>query len=135
MNPHFLLNNPRGEQRKFDASRGFESQPESTLPLPQAYRQQKQRLRHSLTQFSAQRAARINERTLPIPNHIDYVRIDFFVVFSNDEFKTKSRFRNEFGLVPVAYANFNQTVYFAIADQTKFTFFVSLLQNFIDSRD
>jgi subtilisin family serine protease len=136
MKPHFLLNNPRGEQRKFDASRSFGSQPEETPPLPQAYRQQKLRLHNSLTQFSVQRSARINERTLSIPNHIDYVRIDFFIVFNNnEEFKTKTRFRNEFGLIPVAYANFNQTVYFAITDQSKFTFFVSLLQNFINSRD
>ncbi|WP_332732647.1 S8 family peptidase [Flavihumibacter sp.] len=136
MKTHFLLNNPRGEKLKFDASRGFESQPEDILPLPQAYRQQKQRLRNSLTQFSAQLIARIKERTLSIPNHIDYIRIDFFVVFNNsDEFKTKTRFRNEFGLVPAAYANFNQTVYFAIADHTKFAFFVSLLMKFIDSPD
>lgn len=136
MKPHFLLNNPRGEQRKFDASRGFENTPEKTPPIPQAYRQQKQRLSNSLRQFFEQRTARLRQRTLNLLTHIDYLRIDFFVVFNNnDELKTKTRFKNYFGLVPVAYANFNQTVYFAIADQTKFTFFLSLLQNFIESRD
>lgn len=136
MKPHFLLNNPRGEQRKFDASRGFEDQAENTEPPPQAYAQQKQRLSSSLTRFAFQRESRISERTLTLTEHIDYIRIDFFVVFNdNDEFKTKTRFKNDYGLVPVSYTNFNQTVYFAIADTIRFTTFVSRLQNFINSAD
>jgi subtilisin family serine protease len=134
--PHLLLNNPRGEQRKFDASRGFTEEPERSSPPPSAYRPQKDKLNTSLTRFTSQRQLRSRSRTIEIPTHIDYVRIDFFDVFYNHPvFKTKASFRNNFGLVPVAYANFNQTVYFVIVDESKFATLLTLLQAFINSRD
>ena len=136
MKPHLLLNNPRGEQRRFDASRSFKKEPERPTPAPSAYRPQKDKLGTSLGRFRRKRQQRAISRTLRVPTHIDYVRLDFFDIFYNHPvFKTKSRFRNDFGLVPVAYANFNQTVYFVIADEGKFATFLTLLQAFINSRD
>jgi subtilisin family serine protease len=136
MRPHLLLNNPRGEQRRFDASRGFTEEPERPTPTPSAYRPQKDKLSTSLVRFRRKRQQRATSRTLQVPTHIDYVRIDFFDIFYNHPvFKTKTRFKNDFGLVPVAYANFNQTVYFSIADEGKFATFITALQAFINSRD
>jgi subtilisin family serine protease len=136
MKPHLLLNNPRGEQRHFDASRGFETNMASEPPLPSAYRPQKTRLNASLIRFNRQRSERLKQRTLNVPTHFEYIRVDFFVVFNNNpEFRTKTRFRNEFGLAPVAYINFNKTVYFAIVDETRFRSFTALLEQFINSRD
>lgn len=140
MKPHLLLNNPRGEQRSFDASRGFETPSVSDAPLPLAYRRQKNKLNAAFVRLNQQMAERAEQRTLIVPQQIDYVKIDFFVVFSNNEdvftkTKLRSRFRNDFGLVPVAYANFNQSVYFAITDEGRFRAFTGLLQQFINSKD
>jgi subtilisin family serine protease len=136
MKPHLLLNNPRGEQRRFDASRGFTEEQERPTPPPSAYRVQKVKLATSLGRFRRKRQQRARSRTIEVPTHIDYIKIDFFDIFYNHPvFKTKSRFRNDFGLVPIVYTNFNQTVYFVIADEGKFAAFLTLLQAFINSRD
>lgn len=136
MRSHLLLNNPRGEQRRFNASRGFTEEPERRTPPPAAYRPQKDKLNNSLNRFRRKRSQRAGARTLQVPTHIDYVRVDFFDIFYNHPvYKTKTRFKDDFGLVPVAYANYNQTVYFVIADEGKFAAFVTLLRAFINSRD
>lgn len=135
MKPHLFLNNPRGEQKKFNTTRNIEIE---AIPLKpsQAYKPQKNKLNGALGRFEKNRSQRIQERTIDVPEHLEYIRIDFFIVFNNNEpFKTKSRFKSQFGLVPVVYTNFNQSVLFAITDNVKFSSFLTLLQEFINSPD
>ena len=115
MNPHLFLNNPRGESKNFNVARFIESEDEDDASVPdkqpEAYRSQKHSLNDNLSSLLRVRRERHERRNLQIPEHIDYVLINFFPVFNNSEkFKTRTRFEKEFGLTPVAYFNFNQSV-------------------------
>src|SRR5690606_9896200 len=102
----------------------------------EAYRPQKDRLSTSYQAFDSARRNRLNRRTLDIPAHIAYVEIHFYIVFGdNAPFKTKTTFENKFGLSPVMYSNFNNTVLFAISNEDKFERFVELLSQFVASAD
>lgn len=132
--PHLFLGNPRGQHRKFNASRSFES-PKIPEKAPETYRRQKDKLNQCLTAFNTNLQTRRAERTLDIPSHLEYIEVHFFSIFNNnDTFQTKSRFKS-FGLSPVLYRNFNQSVVFAIVDEGKFSSFVTILENFIASQD
>lgn len=136
--PHLFLNNPRGEKKHFDPRRGRNDEEEENVEPkpPQSYRPQKNRLNNNLAAFTTSRTQRAQNRTLDIPTHLEYIIIDFLVVFSNsDALKTKDRFLNQFGLSPVMYFNFNQSVLFAITSEEKFLAFKSILEAFINSSD
>jgi Subtilase family len=135
MKPHLFLNNPRGEQRKFNAQRNFEPEdvPEKE---PAAYRPQKRRLLQAVGRLNIARAERLAARSLEVPQHIEYIKIDFYLVFNdNVPFKLQSRYLSQFGLVPVSLYNFNQSVLFALRDEEKFNAFLELLRQFYQSRD
>src|SRR5687767_3115057 len=128
MKPHLFLNNPRGESKVFNVGREIDDDDPIPEKPAEAYRQLKDNLNSNLTNLSADRLTRWEQRTLNIPDHIDYVLINFFPVFNNsEEFKTRTRFQNQFGLVPVSYSHFNQTVLLAISDELKFEYFLELL--------
>src|ERR1700748_331362 len=132
--PHLFLKNPSGQTSRFFAGRGMEP---STVPDkdPAAYRPQKNKLNLRWNAFSAEREIRLQNRTLDIPAHLEYIELHFFIVFNdNPPFNTKSRFR-QFGLVPVLYRNFNQSIVFAISNPENFQNFVDILQDFINSAD
>lgn len=137
MKKHLFLNNPRGESKKFEAGRIIEDKED--LPpekIATGYRKQKDILSGNRATFLQQREARTANRTLDIPDHIDYVLVNFFPVFNNsEEFKTRSRFEKDFGLEAVLYSNLNQTVLFAIGNEEKFDYFLDLLERFINSQD
>lgn len=134
---HLFLNNPRGESKTFNVGRIIEETDEQiTKKSSEAYSFQKKSLNTNLNSFLNSRQERHQRRTLKIPEHIDYVLINFFPVFNNGEpFKTRSKFENEFGLTPVLYYNFNQSILFAISDDTKFKNYTQLLKKFIESSD
>ena len=132
--PHLFLNNPRGQKKHFNASRTFKS-PKIPDKAPEIYRNQKDKLFQCLNTFNARLNIRRQERTLEVPAHLEYIEVHFFSIFNNnDTFKTKTRFR-EFGLSPVLYRNFNQSVIFAIKDHDKFQRFIDVLEKFIQSQD
>ena len=133
--PHLLLKNPQGLSHKFDMSRKIDDDSVETKPA-EAYRPQKDRLSTSYQTFDNARRNRLNRQTLDVPAHIAYVEIHFYIVFGdNAQFKTKTTFENEFGLSPVMYGNFNNTVLFAISNEGKFTRFIELLNQFVASAD
>lgn len=137
MKPHLYLNNPRGENKKFDASRGREEEQEKIDSKPAtAYRPQKDRFNIGLNNLAEKRNIRSEARTLEVPAHLEFIMVDFYVVFNDyNTFETKKRFKQQFGLVPVAYFNFNQSVLFAITDVDKFGEFIKILKLFVDSPD
>lgn len=139
MKPHLFLNNPRGESKTFNVARFIDEEDdkdETPEKPPEAYRYQKQSLNGNLSSLLSRRLERHEKRTIQIPEHIDYVFINFFAVFNNSEpFRTRTRFESEFGMVPVAYNNFNQSVLFAISDDNRFNHFIELLNQFINSED
>jgi hypothetical protein len=132
--PHLFLSNPRGQKKHFNASRSF-TPPKVPDQAPEVYRRQKEKLAHCLTSFNNDLQTRIQERTLELPAHLEYIEIHLFAIFNNnDVFQTKSKFKS-YGLSAVIYRNFNQSVIFAITDHEKFQAFVDILQQFINSAD
>ena len=132
--PHLFLNNPRGQKRNFNAQRAIKS-PDIPDKAPEVYRSQKDKLLQCLNTFYARLNTRLQERTLELPAHLEYIEVHLFSIFNNnDTFKTKTRFK-EFGLIPVLYRNFNQSVIFAINNHDKFQRFVNILEQFIQSQD
>ena len=139
MKSHLFLNNPRGESKKFNVSRKIEED-EDRDDIPEkpaeAYRPQKNQLASNLAAFIDARNQRRERRTLDLPDHIDYVLINFFPVFNNSEiYKTRTKFESDFGLTAVSYRNFNQSVLLAISDEDKFSYFIELMNQFINSSD
>lgn len=132
--PHLFLRNPSGQTSYFFAGRGMDP---STVPDrdPAAYRPQKNKLNQKLTTFVQSRENRLQNRTLDIPAHLEYLEIHFFIIFNDSPpFNTKTRFR-QFGLTPVFSRNFGQSIVFAISDLNNFQGFVHLLNAFIQSAD
>lgn len=132
--PHLFLKNPSGKTNYFNASRKIEP---SSIPekAPGAYRPQKNKLSRCLDNFNNKQLARIKDRTLKIPVHLEYIELHFLIIFSdNKPFQTKSKFK-KFGLSPVFQKNFNQSIVFAITDSKKFSHFIKILTDFIESPD
>lgn len=136
---HFLLNNKSISKGNFVPTRPLiieEDENDNKTKPASNYIAQKKRLLVSLQTFSEKKIEKDKKRTLNIPEHIDYVSVDFYIIFKNDEFKTKDTFRLKFGLSPVLWKNFNQTVVFAITDLANFQKnFISLLTKFVESSD
>jgi len=132
---HLILNNPKGQKNHFDASRGY-TPPEVEEKPASAYRPQKDKFNKSLSIVTTARIKRKEARTLDLPLHLEYIEIHFFTIFNdNDVHKTRTRFKDEYGLIPVNYLNFNQSVIFLISDEYKFLKFIKLLNDFIISPD
>lgn len=121
--PHKILNNPKGLEKYFDGSRGFEKDEkdeEEEDNSPKDYEYQKQLLSTALINFESDYTRKYERRKINIPS-IDYIRIDFLVTFdNNDDYKTKDNFIKKFGLRPIRYYNFNKSVLFEIVDAGKF---------------
>lgn len=139
MKPHLFLNNPRGESKVFNVNRKIEEDEErddiSEKPA-QAYRPHKDQLAGNLAALLAARQQRRERRTIDIPDHIDYIQINFFPVFNNTQkFRTRDRFFKEFGLTAVSYFNLNQSALLAVSDEEKFDHLIDLVNEFINSAD
>jgi len=133
---HKILTNPKGSVNQFDASRGFDNEPEEEEEiLPKDYEYQKGVLSNALHRFSISAARKYERRRFQVPADIDYLRIDFLVTFDNfdTEHRTKDRFIRDFGLTPVRFYNFNKSVLFEINDHDKFNHFHELVIQYVES--
>lgn len=134
---HLFLNNPKGVSGIFNISRGrsIEDVPEE-VDRPRNYANQRARFADSYSRFVSKREERQAARTLDVPEHIDYVKVKFLVLFDDQApRRTISTFRRRFGLSPVYYEDFNKTVTFAITDEEIFENFTGLLLEFVRSGD
>lgn len=130
--PHLYLKNPFGYANKFNKSR-YVSDTGVEEKDPEAYRRHKQKLHTSFMELVQDREDRLRQKTLDLQN-IEIVEIRFLIPFSDGaQYKTRTRFYNEFGLSPVTQKDFNRTVLFAIVDQGKFELFNELLNQYIES--
>ncbi|MDM1295890.1 S8 family serine peptidase [Sphingobacterium sp. N143] len=130
--PHLYLRNPFGVVNKFKKDRGIEKT-DLIDQNPEAYRNHKQKLNGSFNQLLLDREKRLRNKTL-INVNIDIVEIRFLIPFSNGvNFKTRTKFLNEFGLTAVMLEDFNRTVLFAVENQAKFNEFHRTLLKYINS--
>ncbi|QMW03215.1 S8 family peptidase [Spirosoma foliorum] len=129
MYPHLIYTNPPQVDKFSQPNRVPGEKPKDT-DQPN-YAPMQQDFSASLAKFNLDRARRAEGRTLPVPAHIDYIRIRFFSVFDNAKFE--SRYRSNFGLVPVLSDEFNQRILFAIANDDRFQNFLNEILNFINA--
>jgi len=66
---------------------------------------------------------------LNIPLTIDFIKIDFFNYFEINPYE--NRYKNNYGLVPLKYFNFNKSCLFAVADNDKFKNFTDNIELFV----
>ncbi len=99
------------------------------------YTPHKDEFRRAHAQFISDRRARRENRirALDIPANVEYIILEFFNVF--DSIKYENYYRNDFGIVPVKYFEYNTAGLFAISDQTLFEFFLRDVNTFINSTD
>ena len=129
MYPHLIYSNPPqvgkfSQPNRAPGEKSKDTTPPNYVPMQQDFSA-------SLAKFNLARARRAEGRTLPIPAHIDYIRIRFFSVFDSTKFET--RYHTNFGLVPVLADEFNQRILFAIADEDRFQNFLNEILNFVNA--
>ncbi len=124
---HLYLNNQIQTITKF-TKRGFvPEEDEERENLPDKYETKKAVFRRCYDEYYIDIQKKYSERTLEIPTHIDYVKLDFHVIFNKD---LSEEFSNRYGLVPVKYEQFNKTVLLGIEDDDKFQLFLTHISTF-----
>lgn len=129
MYPHLIYSSPP-EVGKFSQPNRFPGEKPKENAEPN-YVPMQQDFSTFLTKFNLDRSRRAKGRTLPVPAHIDYIRIRFFDVFDNSKFE--SRYWTNFGLVPTLADEFNQRILFAIVQEDRFQKFLDEILNFINA--
>lgn len=84
-----------------------------------------------ISDLRVRRANRI--AALNIPANVEYILLDFFDVFNSTDFE--NRYREDFGIVPVKYFEYNTVGLFAISNQTLFESFLHDVNTFINSNN
>jgi len=133
---HRILNNPRGLSNHFDASRGFETDPDDDEKeeTTKDYEHQKGILSAAIQRYDTGIKLKYERRSIAVPHHIDYIRIDFLVTFDDfNDYNTRSRFRKDFGLKDIHYFNFNRSVLFEVEDQRKCAVLLGYIEQYAKS--
>lgn len=131
--PHLFLKNPLGSINYVYTNRYFEESNNENEVEVKDYSHQKEVLRSSLLTFREERSSRKTHRTLDLPYHFDYIEICFFNQFNKDFAGRSDYYKNDFGLIPVSYTDFNKTVLFYIEDERLFARFIHLIEQFFNS--
>lgn len=131
---HLFLRNPLGEKHYVYTNRfAGQQNNEDEEDVINDYTPQKLRLRNNLEIFQGERVFRRERKTISLPYSLEYIEIHFFTQFNKDFAERKDYYRRNFGLTPVSYRDFNKTVLFYIADESLFTRFICLIEQFFNS--
>lgn len=95
------------------------------------YEPKKRTLRSNLQSFETRIVERHQNRTLDIPEHIDYVKIYTHGVFNAD---LQKKFRDSYGLSAVRFEYFNKVILCAIVDEEAFETFKSHITFFAQQK-
>ena len=102
-------------------------------PTPD-YRPMQDTFRQNLFSFTRKRRIREERRNPEIDvSHMDFIQLNFFDVFKLSDFE--KIYRDQFGLTPVAFRNYNRSGLFAVENQNRFKTFIRNVQTFIDADD
>lgn len=130
--PHLLFQNPRLPAARFRYKSRFpgldqdEERAPDYMPLAADYQS-------ALTKYATDAALRVSQRTIQVPANILYLEIDFFGWFDGKNFE--NHYRNNFGLSPLKYLEYNTKGIFAITSADRFGYFVDQLNLFIATQD
>ncbi len=130
---HLLLLNKIETKTIFKINRGRDNdQAEEEEKVPENYHNLKERLRSNHRLFIRERIYRREQRSLQVPFHIEYLKLNFFQVIDD---QCQNYFRSQYGLFPVSFENLNQTVFYSIIEEGLFNNFITDLQKFYNSPD
>jgi hypothetical protein len=124
---HLLLKNAARLANSFKKTRKIENKNEDDEE--KNYLPHKDRLSLAYRLFNIQQRNRKQERTIIVPEHIDYIRIHFFPVFNLD---LQKKFLLNYGIHPITYRDFNKTVLFSIDDELLFSKFKDHLKMYFN---
>lgn len=129
--PHVKLNTKeqKDETVKLKFNYGFGDDDDDDDEEPKNYYPMALALRGYLNRFNADLGKRIDQRTIEVPDHIDYIQVLFHSQFVISEFYTQ--WFNDFGLLGVNFSKFNNEILFAIANREKFAIFINNIEKFI----
>jgi hypothetical protein len=130
--PHVKLDTGRQKDPsvplKFNYGFGKEED-EDELPVQKTYRAIAENLRLNLNLYNRERRRRVEDRTLDLPQHVDYIQIQFQGQFVVSKFYTQ--WLQEFGLLGIQFSKFNHQILFAVTDQAKFAGFLEGIRSFV----
>lgn len=126
--PHLFFRNPQDGVEVFKyLPRGFsekEEEDEEPKEDPRA-----DTFQRSISRFNREIERRHKERNEELVEiHFDYIEITFFATF---ESKFESRYKRDFGLIPIKRYDFNRKILWMIQDHEKFENFKSNIDLFI----
>lgn len=135
--PHLFFRNPKDgvvALRQLPRYSGNGDEDEGSI-IEKDYTFLKETLKNSRRVYLNEVIERNRNRNpnLEIPEKFDCILIEFFDYFNIGTFETK--YRNDFGLTPVKYFEFNTVGLFAVADEDKFRSFLGEIEKFAKSND
>lgn len=114
---HLFLRNEFGICREFNRTRGRDNE-EETSEDRKNYRQQREKLHRCRLDFERALENRHELRAQDIAvEHFDMLSIDFLKIADST---LTTKYCEDYGLSELNYSNMNQTILFAIADETRF---------------
>lgn len=120
--PHLLYTKRPTKTSGFKKTRGRKSEEEKEKPepAPPISEEKKRLLAAKLNAYNSAVTKRIRKKTLPVPTHIDLIKIDFYVTFDK---KLENHFYQTYGLYPIELSHFNKNILFSIVDKRLFSNF------------
>lgn len=129
---HLYLKNPVRINAKYKALSRFIPDDDEEEE-PKDYRQMRRRFGENLSLLNREQKERSQNRSINIPNHVDFVEIEFFRPFDGE---LELFFVREYGLSPSKYIFFNKKVLFAVTNKRLFEHqFKIELRAFINGKD
>jgi len=128
---HLIFTNPHISKGEIPTKRGNnsnkEKDDEDIQDENKDYTLQKDNFRSYLQRFTEDLISRHQKRTLHIPYHYDFIKIDFYKMYSDDLLNKK------YGIEPVVYYSNNMSVLFQIVDNKLFNLFLYDIEIFSSS--
>lgn len=128
---HLIFTNPHISKGKIptnrDGNRNIKNEEDNEEEEEKDYTLQKASFNIYHQRFTKELTSRHTKRTLQLPYHYDFIRIDFFKMFSDDSLT------NQYGIKPIVYYATNMSVLFQITDNTLFSNFLNDIKAFSSS--
>lgn len=128
---HLIFTNPHISKGKIPTNiggnRNIENEEDNEEEEEKDYTLQKASFNIYHQRFTKELTSRHTKRTLQLPYHYDFIRIDFFKMFSDDSLT------NQYGIKPIVYYATNMSVLFQITDNTLFSNFLNDIKAFSSS--
>lgn len=132
---HLYFKNPQEGVTTFKQKSRFNpnslEKDEESEDIIKDYTPKKEDFIRSLKSFEKERKLRKLQKTIDVPETIEFIKITFHDIFDSSSFE--NIYINFFGLDIISYSNWNTKAIFAISDYEKFKYFIKQLEIFINT--